>query len=334
MLLAYTASFGGGFSATLAAQSPGTEGASGGGTEMTGGYFNTNSGPTPGQFNSPNITFGGQRWPDIVGALHVKQGWGEAQLSGVLHDVNVTDNTFMVRSAAAPWAFGCNGSESKVGLGIDAGVKVNLPSFGAGDDFVVTGAYTQNATWYSGLRDGMWGENGATNGNGQPMYLADAYFNPITNTWAKPTAWSITGILEHHFTPQFYVNLEGSIGGLELEQPGRMHLGGCCGGVCPGGVNGVGGPLSPHAFSWIIGADLGWNPVTNLNFDLELMYQSTTQDTPNGVVGTIYGSAIRAAPALPGGLTGVFVPGAWRTTAAASLVGSASPVTSDPNPIG
>ena len=37
------------------------------------------------------------------------------------------------------------------------------------------------------------------------------------------------------------------------------------------------GPFSPRALSWIIGADLGWNPVTNLNFDLELMYQGTTQ---------------------------------------------------------
>ena len=81
-LLAYTASFGGGFTATIAAQSPGrtaAAGFSGGGTQMTGA-----AGSNPG-----NITFGGQKWPDIVGALHVKQGWGEAQLSGVIHDVNV-----------------------------------------------------------------------------------------------------------------------------------------------------------------------------------------------------------------------------------------------------
>ena len=75
-LLAYTASFGGGFSATIAAQSPGTNGGSGGGTQMSAG----------------NITFGGQRWPDIVGALHYKSGWGEAQISGVIHDVNVSAN--------------------------------------------------------------------------------------------------------------------------------------------------------------------------------------------------------------------------------------------------
>ncbi len=40
------------------------------------------------------ITYGGQKWPDIVGALHVKQGWGEAQVSGVIHNVNVTANGY------------------------------------------------------------------------------------------------------------------------------------------------------------------------------------------------------------------------------------------------
>ena len=72
-LMAYTASFGGGFSATISSESPGGLGGSGGGT----------------RFAPPGATYGGQRWPDIVGALHVKQGWGEAQLSGVLHNVNV-----------------------------------------------------------------------------------------------------------------------------------------------------------------------------------------------------------------------------------------------------
>ncbi len=94
VLMAYTASFGGGFSASLAAQNPGSEGASGGGTDATGAYFNTNSGPLAATFNPTNITFGGQRWPDVVGQLHVKQGWGEAQVSGVLHDVNVEADGF------------------------------------------------------------------------------------------------------------------------------------------------------------------------------------------------------------------------------------------------
>ncbi len=66
----------------------------------------------------------------------------------------------------------------------------------------------------------------------------------------------------------------------------------------------INGPLSPHGTSWIIGADLGWNPVTNLNFDLELMYQSTTQAQPSGFLGTVYNLG------SPGGA--VFVPGDWK----------------------
>ncbi|MBV8444240.1 MAG: porin, partial [Hyphomicrobiales bacterium] len=85
-LIAYTASFGGGFSATLSAESPGTNGSSGGGTDVGNPNF-ANIGVNG--FTPSSITFGGERWPDIVGALHVKQGWGEAQVSGVVHEVNV-----------------------------------------------------------------------------------------------------------------------------------------------------------------------------------------------------------------------------------------------------
>ena len=215
MLLAYTASFGGGFSATLAAQSPGTEGSSGGGTDMTGGYFNTNSGPNPGQFNATNITFGGQRWPDIVGALHVKQGWGEAQMSGVLHDVNVSDNVYngAVRlRRRRPGRLQRAGKQD--GLG-HRRWREGLPAvIRRGRRFRPHRRLYPERDLVLRFGDGMWSELGATNGNGQPMYPADAYFNPLTNSWAKPTAWSITGILEHHFTPQFYVNLEGSVLGL------------------------------------------------------------------------------------------------------------------------
>jgi hypothetical protein len=130
------------------------------------------------------------------------------------------------------------------------------------------------------------------------MYLQDAFFNPITNTWAQPRAWSVTGIFEHHFTPQFYVDLEGSVGGIQWNNQGT----GCFGftGIGCGLAQFSGtGAISAHATSWIVGADLGWNPVTNLNFDLELMYQGTTQDRPSGFIGTVFNN-------------GVFVPGAWK----------------------
>ncbi len=171
----------------------------------------------------------------------------------------------------------CNAEHQQIGWGVDAGVKINLPSFGAGDDALITGSYTQSAVWYSGLPDMMWGENGQVNGNGQSMYMSDAYFNPFTNSWSKPTAWSVSALIEHHFTPQFYLDLEGSVGQLKWS-----NQGGGCGLFAVGCAvaSGVTGALSPTATTWLVGADLGWNPVNNLNFDLELMYQSTNQATP------------------------------------------------------
>jgi hypothetical protein len=295
ILMAYTASFGGGFTATLAAQSQGGNGESGGGTNLTGGYGGLQNMGT-GIFSPGGVpgstTFGGQRWPDIVGALHVKQGWGEAQVSGVIHNVNVQDELFNGTSTCGISGLAtCNAGEGRIGWGIDAGVKVNLQGwngiFASGDDILFTGSYTRNATWYSGLPDAMNGENGQVNGNGQPMFLADAYFNPLTNSWSTPTAWSVSGLLEHHWTPTIYTDLEGSVGGIRWS---GMN----------GSVGGVGtGVLSPSAFTWLVGADIGWNPVTNLNFDLELMYQAVSQERPNALVGTVFN-------------TGAFIPGAWQ----------------------
>jgi hypothetical protein len=287
-LLAYTASFGGGFTATLAAQSQGGVGGSGSGTNLTGGYSSGGNGPAV----AGPTTFGGQRWPDIVGALHVKQGWGEAQVSGVIHNVNVRDYTYFNTGTCGLTGVAlCDASQGKVGWGVDAGVKVNLPSFGAGDDVILTGSYTQNAVWYSGLPDAMNGENGQVNGNGQAMILGDSYFNPLTNNFSTPRAWSVSTLIEHHWTPTFYTDLEGSIGGINWS--------GQSGGFCTIGVGCTGtGVISPHTFTWLVGADIGWNPVTNLNFDLELMYQHVTQDAPSALIGTVLGS-------------GAFVPGQW-----------------------
>jgi hypothetical protein len=291
-LIAYTASFGGGFTATISAESQGGGGAVGG-TNLTGGYGPNNGGPTV----AGSTTFGGERWPDIVGALHVKQGWGEAQISGVAHNVNVRDYGFTdTINCGVFTAVVCNAQEGKVGWAVDAGVKFNLTNqwgswWGAGDDIILTGVYSQNAVWYSGLPDAMNGENGQVNGNGQPMILADAYFNPLTNQWSTPRAWSVSGLLEHHWTPTFYTDLEASVGGLNWS---NMNGQICTLTRCIGD-----GVLSPHAITWLVGADIGWNPVTNLNFDLELMYQHVTQQRPTALIGTILN-------------TGAFIPGQWQ----------------------
>jgi opacity protein-like surface antigen len=72
LMFAYTATFGGGFSATIAAQSPLAVGSSGPGTNV----------------NLDTANFG-MTAPDVVGNLRLDQSWGSAQVSGVAHQVHV-----------------------------------------------------------------------------------------------------------------------------------------------------------------------------------------------------------------------------------------------------
>ena len=248
-LLAYTASFGGGFSATIAAQSNGSNGFSGGGTDVNGV-----SGLNFDQLSRGNdYQVNGQSQPDIVANLKVVQGWGSAQVSGVAHLVDVT---------------GFNGLlQRKEGFGVDAGVSFNLPTFGAGDQFLVTGSWTQNAVWYSGLPDAMDGELGMTNGNGQQMALADTYENPSGNSFATPTAWSVSALFTHNFSPQFVGSVEGSYGQVRWTGTDATSV-------------------VSNSNSWLVGVVGHWIPVTNLDFEIEVLYQNSQTQTPNGFIAT------------------------------------------------
>jgi len=246
-LLAYTASFGGGFSATIAAQSNGSNGGSGGGTDVNGvsglNFINLSRGN--------NYSVNGQSLPDFVANLKVVQGWGTAQVSGVAHSVDVT---------------GFNGLlQRKEGFGIDAGVSFNLPQLGAGDLFLVTGAWTQNAVWFSGLPDAMDGELGMVNGNGQQMALADTYENPSGLSFARPDIWSVSAELDHHFSPQFVGSIEGSYG--QVRWTGTDFS-----------------SVVSNSNSWLVGVVAHWIPVTNLDFEFEVLYQQSETQTPNGFV--------------------------------------------------
>ncbi len=245
-LLAYTASFGGGFSASLSAEStlPLPDGP---GTNWQSNGFNF--------ANSGDLTYSGGQWPDFVARIRATENWGEAQLSGALHDVDVRGSNGFANSTAA--------GARKIGWAVLAGGKINAPALGDGDDLQVQAVYSRNAIWYSGIPEEMVNENGQTSGNGQQQFLADAYFNG--RTWGAPSAWSVETYYEHHFSPQFYIDPEASVAGLQWSH--------------------TGGLISPRMTSAIVGADFGWTPATNLNFDLELMVQTTNQARPAAYAG-------------------------------------------------
>jgi hypothetical protein len=110
LLLAYTATFGTGFSATIAIEDQT-------GRRWMGGDFD-------GGF------YAEQTIPDVVANLRIEQGWGAAQLSGALHEnSNALGN-------------------DKWGYAIQAGVKFNLDSLAEGDTLFLQAAYAKGALGY------------------------------------------------------------------------------------------------------------------------------------------------------------------------------------------
>ncbi len=132
MVMGYTAQFGNGLSATLAAEM----------RRMT--QISTASGTaTPGAFLAIPFAgvYGGFQAPDIVGNLRADQAWGSAQIMGALHQVNAT-----YYSGALGFQLPANGHpDDKWGFVIGAGMKLNAPMIGQGDFLQAQINYTRSA---------------------------------------------------------------------------------------------------------------------------------------------------------------------------------------------
>jgi hypothetical protein len=211
-LIAYTVAVGGGFAATLSAETP----------EPIGSE--------------------GSRVPDIVGQLKLTQGWGNAQLSAVAHDVDTLGVTF-----------GTNNYD-KYGFAVLGGLTFNIPGY-AGADLKLQGVYAEDALAYSGLTSpgdynyhNIAGENGVllpVTGLG----AGDVALNRTGTGYVDSSAWSVAGILDLPVAPQFKISPEASYGQVTYS-------------------NGSG--LKADAF--VGGGVLEWTPVKNLVFDLDLLY--------------------------------------------------------------
>jgi len=162
-LLAYTASFGGGFSATVSLEDA----------------------------NPLSTNANGVRMPDVVGALRVKQGWGEASLIGGMHQTNYT-------------LAGVNSSNT--GYGVMGYVSVNLPMLAAGDSISFQAVYEKGAARFLG------GYGGSYNGfqNTAPEI---AFFGGVK---AVTTGYAILGDFKHNWTPTVSTEIEGSYTSVKL----------------------------------------------------------------------------------------------------------------------
>ncbi|SFC90697.1 Porin subfamily protein [Bosea sp. CRIB-10] len=242
-LLAYTATFGSGFSATISLEDRNT----GTGVRENGAF---------GRFTGTGLVLGGQDFPDVVASLRVDQGWGSAQLSGALTQRKVL-STFNAAGVLT------QGSADEYGFAIQGGVKINLPMLAAGDHLFLQAAYADGALGYLGWGGQIGPGRLASATTANQLLIGDIGVSVLGNTKSS-TGWSIVAGLRHFWTPQLRSELYGSYSEIKL------------GYLAPAGFYAPGAairPLDPKEF--IVAGNLIWSPVSGLDIGVEVLYTRT-----------------------------------------------------------
>ena len=269
----YSAQFGGGFSATLAAEerrdsqiidfstgglglmtTPGTNGVLVGTISNTSGY-------------------GGWQTPDIVANLRVDEAWGSAQIMGALHEDN----------AGYYGVLPVTGHPGDTwGWVVGGGLKINTPFVSPGDYFVGEVNYTEGATKYlwhatsaGNVDDGM----GATEGWGvgsDCIYGGSLAAGNDTGC-QQTTAWGLDVGYEHYWTPQWHQSLVFN-GMWEKYGTGTGSANAM---LCVGEGLGTGAGTTAVAAAgcnnnwdvWAVGSRLQWDVTKGLYVGVEAVYE-------------------------------------------------------------
>jgi len=183
--LAYTATFGGGMSATIALQDRAdsfrfsSSNGTGGATALTGTYEVYNS------------------VPQINANFRVDQAWGSAQLSGAYSTASVANALDTVDLSKSAYAIG-------------AGLKINLPMLAKGDSLQLTAAYANGMTDYTSFysyASDQRNVGGYVTGKTSYVYTA----TQIENV----KSWNVAAVFEHFWAPQYRSNLFASYASLK-----------------------------------------------------------------------------------------------------------------------
>ncbi len=217
-LFAYTFGGGNGFSATLSLEDAASSGR---------------------RLNPPgDDNYEGQEWPDLVGNIRVDQGWGSAQIMGVLHHIHDKEGFDLGLDCEPPGVSPlCEGEDDsdELGWSIGAGANVGFGMFGIN----AQAGYADGAISYITTDPG-----GA--GNWSPDDGGEADGNE---------AWMVRAGLTAEFTPTLSSSLDGSFTDVDSENDGF-----------------------PDYQFWAIAANLVWEPVSGLIMGPEVAYQNLDFD--------------------------------------------------------
>ena len=248
-VVAYTANFGGGLSATISLEDPSS-------TRygiVNAAYITASPGgaPAPSTIGIGDVS-AGFRMPNVVGNVRIDQAWGSAQIMGAVTELEVNGNTFA--GGLLPAGVYPNSN----GYAIGAGIVVNLPFIAPGDTISIQGVYSEGAVEYTGLggnplRNGPgFGFRQQTGAVGGPAFTAADAVTTATGI-ERTEAWSINGQFRHFFSPALRVAV--FAGYTEVNFGTSATAQGY-----------------PSAEITQIGGNIAWSPVKDLNIQLDVLW--------------------------------------------------------------
>jgi hypothetical protein len=294
---AYTANFGGGFSATLSAEARRMTQIIGQGT-AAGALVegSINSGVTSGQ------GYGGWQVPDIVANLRVDQAWGNAQVMAAAHEVNAP-----YYSSATGTVIETNGHPSDAwGWAVGAGLHINMPGWTdccgvahpSGDYIEGEVNYAQGATKYTNNQVGTVNQLFGMGANQTFGITSDCVYGgslaAANNTnCLLTTSWSAVVAYEHYWSPNWHESFAASYGAESYSTAANAIL--CS---AEGGGNGAGVGSAATATAgcnnnwsfWTAGSRLQWDVTKSFYIGVEALYiKYNSAQTFNGLIPSTVG---------------------------------------------
>ncbi|MGA9488336.1 MAG: porin [Methylocella sp.] len=286
-LLAYTATFGNGFSGTLSFEDQPDRRAAIGSTIASKTAAPINIGGI--SATSFQAQPAGSRVPEIVANLRNDQPWGAVQLSAAAHQVNaslfgvgaLTTPAATVAGSTPAYAFPALTSNS-YGFAVQGGLQLNADYISPGDKFWLQVAYEKGAFGYIAGNNlaysyGSVNQNRYPGSGFTPLDYAEGW-NPQINSDCVFTGsgaceqqwgWDITGAYRHYWIPSLSSSVFGSY--MEVHYPADA-------------LNGFGGAVGvSNLKEGRVGTNLVWTPLKGFDIGAEFTYVHLNETRPVGL---------------------------------------------------
>lgn len=203
------------------------------------------------RYNFPTATFASGVWspfalaindrnesPDVVANIRVQGDWGNAQLSGAIHNNEFRD---------VGW------TDSDIGWAALFGLVINTPTIGEGDFFSFKAIYTDGASQYN---QDMIGTNNVVWGDCTPFLVVftDCILDSVQS-------WSVLANFTHNWSPTFNTTLGGGYGQVEFPKTAFAPF-----------QPFAGFAVDTDVDLWQVYLDFAWTPVPRTTFQFDITY--------------------------------------------------------------